>query len=186
MTLEAIKREIGKKLGDPDLRTYRGVVKDAFTDAIVSLLNAEEYTEEEIFSLIVRTANTATTSDQSLPDDATVVIKILNVFGGGTNQLIRKTPEEIDRIKTDSELSAMTNEQYYYLVGNKIYYEPVDADVSVVVKYIKEPEFDGWDDTTTVDSYYRLTFIKRATMLAVSMLGGGGQKRENRAAAPAA
>ena len=52
MTLAEVKREIGKKLGDPDLKRYRGLVKTVFQDAIVNLIKAEDYTFAEISTLI--------------------------------------------------------------------------------------------------------------------------------------
>ena len=67
MTLLEIKREIGKKLGDPDLSKYRGVVKDAFTDSIVSMLHAEDYTEEEIFSLVLRKETSGVVNGSAIP-----------------------------------------------------------------------------------------------------------------------
>jgi hypothetical protein len=174
MTLLEIKREIGKKLGDPDLDKYRGLVKDAFCDAIVSLLHSEDYTEQEIFSLVERTSTSDIASGDTLPSSSIDAIKILNVVASTNEsaQLIRKTPEEIDRIKTDSELDTLANEKFYYLVGSKIYFYPYSTSMQIVTNYVKDPDFDGWGDTTIVDGKYKLTFIKRAIGLAVSSLGG--------------
>lgn len=184
MTLEAIKREIGKKLGDPDLQKYRGVVQDAFTDSIISLLNLEQYTQEEVFSLVKRIACVTVEDGQEIPfttdasdvDTTTDSIKILSVVGaaGTGNQFLRKTPEEIDRIKTDSELDTWTSEVFWYLVANKIFFHPAEVaePEDLLVQYIAEPDFSGWANATDIESEFRLTFIKRAIGLAVSLLGG--------------
>lgn len=192
MTLLEIKREIGKKLGDPDLSKYRGVVKDAFTDSIVSMLHAEDYTEEEIFSLVLRKETSGVVNGSAIPWNSAsgdlYPIKIISVVGsiaGSDDHMIRKTPQEIDRIKTDSELAPLTNEIFYYLIGNKIFFHPATKTPTVVVKYIKEPEFDGWTDATEVDNFYRLTFIKRAINRSISLLGGGIREAEKRPRAEA-
>jgi len=185
MTLLEIKREIGKKLGDPDLAKYRGVVKDAFTDSIVSMLHAEDYTEEEIFSLVLRKETSGVVNGTAMLGYPIKIISVVGSIAGEDDHMIRKTPQEIDRIKTDSELAPLTNEIFYYLIGNKIYFHPANKTPTVVFKYIREPEFDTWTDVTVVDDFYRLTFIKRAINRSISLLGGGIREAEKRPRAEA-
>ena len=164
MTLLEIKREIGKKLGDPDLSKYRGVVRDAFTDSIVSMLHAEDYTEEEIFSLVLRKETSGVVNGTEIP---------WNSVSG-----------DLSPIKIISVVGSIAGSDDH-MIGNKIFFHPSTKTPTVVVKYIKEPEFDTWDDATAVDTFYRLTFIKRAINRSISLLGGGIREAEKRPRAEA-
>ena len=154
MTLAEVKREIGKKLGDPDLKRYRGLVKTVFQDAIVNLIKAEDYTFEEISTLIKTVENSDVVNGASVPAgvNAYRILNITGANGAGDSRMIRMTPDDFDRVKVDSSYGNMTGEAFYYLVGNVIYLYPTDSELNILVQYIEEPDFDGWSDVTNVET----------------------------------
>ena len=49
MNYTEVRREIGRRLGDPDLKKYRGLVSQCFVSSMCQLLeNEENYNLEEI------------------------------------------------------------------------------------------------------------------------------------------
>ena len=42
MVYRDIQREIGKRLGDPDLKRFRGLISQCFVDSMCSVLAKEE------------------------------------------------------------------------------------------------------------------------------------------------
>ena len=54
MNYTEVRREIGRRLGDHDLRKYRGLVGQCFVSSMCQLLeNEENYNLEEISGLII-------------------------------------------------------------------------------------------------------------------------------------
>ena len=81
MKYRDILREIGKRLGDPDLRRFRGVVSQCFVDSMCDIISKEEgYNDVEIPDLIKEVEHTLnlknsqnTVSLQSLSGSGSVI-----------------------------------------------------------------------------------------------------------------
>jgi len=197
MTYEDIKRNIGKRLGDPDLDIYRGLVGDMFVNAMCDLLMEDKYQPEDIPDLLVDTEPVDEDGDSvdvafvnwegswELPRDT---LKFLDVYLSTadlmTTQLTLKEVdhEEIKRIQLEPAFAPTHTECFWYRKGASIKFvlskdfKPSESPASFpfVFSYIKNPNPDDW--TTAIDLIsnkgYSRDFLYTAINGAVNMLKG--------------
>ena len=173
MVYRDIQREIGKRLGDPDLRRFRGLISQCFVDSMCSVLAKEEgYNMVEIPDLIQEIDHTLNLENSqytvSLPSLATSgsVIRLLDVFQrpdeNFTSSLtLKEIPNEVAFRPTSEEV-------FYFRRGNNIYFvsgqiADDEVGISVVFQFIENPNPDDWGTSTDLitNLNYSRNFIYR-------------------------
>ena len=162
MVYRDIQKEIGKRLGDPDLKRFRGLISQCFVDSMCSVLAKEEgYNMVEIPDLIKEVDHTLNLENSqytiSLPQLAGSgsVIKLLDVFQrpdeNFTSALtLKEIPqEEYKRMALEVAFRPTSEEVFYFRRGNYIYFvsgQIADSEVkiSVVFQFIENPDPSEW------------------------------------------
>ena len=181
MVYRDIQREIGKRLGDPDLKRFRGLISQCFVDSMCSVLAKEEgYNMVEIPDLIQEIEHTLALENSqytvSLPSLAASgsVIRFLDVFQkpdeNFTSALtLKEIPkEEYKRMALEVAFRPTSEEVFYFRRGNNIYFvsgqiADDEVGISVVFQFIENPNPDDWDAPTDLitDLNYSRNFIYR-------------------------
>ena len=181
MVYRDIQREIGKRLGDPDLKRFRGLISQCFVDSMCSVLAKEEgYNMVEIPDLIQEIEHTLALENSqytvSLPSLAASgsVIRFLDVFQkpdeNFTSALtLKEIPkEEYKRMALEVAFRPTSEEVFYFRRGNNIYFvsgqiADDEVGISVVFQFIENPNPDDWDGNTDLitDLNYSRNFIYR-------------------------
>jgi len=180
MVYRDIQREIGKRLGDPDLKRFRGLISQCFVDSMCSVLAKEEgYNMVEIPDLIQEIEHTLDLQNSqytvSLPSLAASgsVIKFLDVFQkpdeNFTSALtLKEIPkEEYKRMALEVAFRPTSEEVFYFRRGNNIYFvsgqiADDEVGISVVFQFIENPNPDDWDSKDLItDLNYSRNFIYR-------------------------
>ena len=181
MIYRDIQREIGKRLGDPDLKRFRGLISQCFVDSMCSVLAKEEgYNMVEIPDLIQEIEHTLALENSqytvSLPTLAASgsVIRFLDVFQkpdeNFTSALtLKEIPkEEYKRMALEVAFRPTSEEVFYFRRGNNIYFvsgqiADDEVGISVVFQFIENPNPDDWDGNTDLitDLNYSRNFIYR-------------------------
>ena len=181
MVYKDIQREIGKRLGDPDLKRFRGLISQCFVDSMCSVLAKEEgYNMVEIPDLIQEIEHTLALENSqytvSLPSLAASgsVIRFLDVFQkpdeNFTSALtLKEIPkEEYKRMALEVAFRPTSEEVFYFRRGNNIYFvsgqiADDEVGISVVFQFIENPNPDDWDGNTDLitDLNYSRNFIYR-------------------------
>ena len=181
MIYRDILREIGKRLGDPDLKRFRGVVTQCFVDSMCGILSKEEgYNDVEIPDLIKEVEHTLDFSNSqytvSLPSlsGSGSVIRLMDVFQrpdeNFTSSLtLKEIPkEDYKRMALEVSFRPASEEVFYFRRGNNIYFvsgQIADDEVSttVVFQFIENPNPDDWKMTTNfmTNLNYSRNFIYR-------------------------
>ena len=181
MVYRDIQREIGKRLGDPDLRRFRGLISQCFVDSMCSVLAKEEgYNMVEIPDLIQEIDHTLNLENSqytvSLPSLATSgsVIRLLDVFQrpneNFTSSLtLKEIPkEEYKRMALEVAFRPTSEEVFYFRRGNNIYFvsgqlADDEVGINVVFQFIENPNPDDWGTSTDLitNLNYSRNFIYR-------------------------
>ena len=180
MVYRDIQREIGKRLGDPDLKRFRGLISQCFVDSMCSVLAKEEgYNMVEIPDLIQEIEHTLDLQNSqytvSLPSLAASgsVIRFLDVFQkpdeNFTSALtLKEVPkEEYKRMALEVAFRPTSEEVFYFRRGNNIYFvsgqiADDEVGISVVFQFIENPNPDDWDSKDLItDLNYSRNFIYR-------------------------
>ena len=180
MVYRDIQREIGKRLGDPDLKRFRGLISQCFVDSMCSVLAKEEgYNMVEIPDLIQEIEHTLDLQNSqytvSLPSLAASgsVIRFLDVFQkpdeNFTSALtLKEIPkEEYKRMALEVAFRPTSEEVFYFRRGNNIYFvsgqiADNEVGISVVFQFIENPNPDDWDSKDLItDLNYSRNFIYR-------------------------
>jgi len=166
MKYRDILREIGKRLGDPDLRRFRGVVSQCFVDSMCDIISKEEgYNDVEIPDLIKEVEHTLNLKNSqytvSLPSlsGSGSVIRLMDVFQrpdeSFTSSLtLKEIPrEDYKRMALEVSFRPASEEVFYFRRGNNIYFvsgEIADDEVSITVvfQFIENPNPNNWSDNT--------------------------------------
>lgn len=180
MIYRDIQREIGKRLGDPDLKRFRGLISQCFVDSMCSVIAKEEgYNMVEIPDLIQEIEHTLDLQNSqytvSLPSLAASgsVIRFLDVFQkpdeNFTSALtLKEIPkEEYKRMALEVAFRPTSEEVFYFRRGNNIYFvsgqiADNEVGISVVFQFIENPNPDDWDSKDLItDLNYSRNFIYR-------------------------
>ena len=180
MIYRDIQREIGKRLGDPDLKRFRGLISQCFVDSMCSVIAKEEgYNMVEIPDLIQEIEHTLDLQNSqytvSLPSLAASgsVIRFLDVFQkpdeNFTSALtLKEIPkEEYKRMALEVAFRPTSEEVFYFRRGNNIYFvsgqiADDEVGISVVFQFIENPNPDDWDSKDLItDLNYSRNFIYR-------------------------
>ena len=180
MVYRDIQREIGKRLGDPDLKRFRGLISQCFVDSMCSVLAKEEgYNMVEIPDLIQEIEHTLALENSqytvSLPSlaESGSVIRFLDVFQkpdeNFTSALtLKEIPkEEYKRMALEVAFRPTSEEVFYFRRGNNIYFvsgqiADDEVGISVVFQFIENPNPDDWDSKDLItDLNYSRNFIYR-------------------------
>ena len=164
MNYTEVRREIGRRLGDPDLKRYRGLVGQCFVSSMCQQLEDEEsYNLEEVSGLVLDDHQILIFSngDQttiSVRDDA---IKLTDVFqssevsfGSGVT-LIEITQTEYKRMNLERAFRPTEREMFWFRRGIKIHFirgESGSTQTSsppvIVLQYLMNPDPTTWEDIT--------------------------------------
>jgi len=187
MKYRDILREVGKRLGDPDLQRFRGLVSQCFVDSMCGLLAKEEgYNLVEIPDLIKEVEHNLVFENSqitvSLPDLASSgsVIKLVDVFQRPSMDFVqaltlKEIPrEEFKRMALEVSFRPTSEEVFYFRRGNNVYFvsgQLIDdgADTAVVFQFIENPNPDDWSGDVDLISglNYSRNFIYRVIGEAV-------------------
>ena len=170
MVYRDIQREIGKRLGDPDLKRFRGLISQCFVDSMCGMLAKEEgYNLEHTLDL----ENSQYTVSLPLLAASGSVIRFLDVFQkpdeNFTSALtLKEIPkEEYKRMALEVAFRPTSEEVFYFRRGNNIYFvsgqiADDEIGISVVFQFIENPNPDDWDDKDLIaDLNYSRNFIYR-------------------------
>jgi hypothetical protein len=188
MIYRDILREIGKRLGDPDLKRFRGVVSQSFVDSMCSILSKEEdYNDVEIPDLIKEVDHTLVFENSqymvSLPSLAGSgsVIRLVDVFQRPSENFtssltLKEIPrEDYKRMALEVSFRPTSEEVFYFRRGNNIYFvsgEIADDESSttVVFQFIENPNPDDWANSVNLvtELNYSRNFIYRVINETIS------------------
>tara|TARA_R100001163_G_C5067450_1_gene206582 strand:+ start:3246 stop:3869 length:624 start_codon:yes stop_codon:yes gene_type:complete len=181
MLYKDIQREVGKRLGDPDLKRFRGLISQCFVDSMCSVLAKEEgYNMVEIPDLIKEVDHTLNLENSqytiSLPLLAASgsVIRLLDVFQRPDENFasaltLKEIPqEEYKRMALEVAFRPTSEEVFYFRRGNNIYFvsgqiADNEVGISVVFQFIENPNPSDWGVNTDLisDLNYSRNFIYR-------------------------
>ena len=162
MNYTEIRREIGRRLGDPDLKKYRGLVGQCFVSSMCQLLEDEEnYNIEEISGLIQVTTEQlvfeTSYAEISLRDDA---IKLMNIYQE-TPYLVHSiltyyeiTQPEYQRMSSERAFRPADGEIFWFRRENKIHFIKSSTaqftGTVIQLQYLMNPDPTQWQDTTNL------------------------------------
>jgi len=181
MIYKDVQKEIGKRLGDPDLKRFRGLISQCFVDSMCSVLAKEEnYNLVEIPDLIKEIDHTLDLKNSqytvSLPSIASSgsVIRFLDIFQRPNEDFasaltLKEIPqEEYKRMALEVAFRPTSEEIFYFRRGNNIYFvsgqlADEEVEISVVFQFIENPNPDEWNDNTNLINTlnYSRNFIYR-------------------------
>ena len=181
MKYREILREVGKRLGDPDLQRFKGLVSQCFVDSMCGMLAKDEgYNLVEIPDLIKEVEHQLDFDNAqvsvSLPSiaESGSVIKLVDVFQRPstdfTNSLtVKEIPaEEFKRMALEVSFRPAAEEVFYFRRGNNVYFVSGQfaddmGEVSVVFQFIENPDPSDWSGETNLISglNYSRNFIYR-------------------------
>ncbi|MBC8486568.1 MAG: hypothetical protein H8D45_11065 [Bacteroidetes bacterium] len=156
MTFEEIKVSIGKKLSDPLLQEYRGLIKDYFKSVMTTMLtNPEVYNLEEIPELVGYKQEEIHFQSGFYDYDMSQIDRVLDVNSltlnpsnnYGKRYLIREITKDMlnDYIQNDL-LLPVDGELIYCKDGKKL--KMITGNqvqtLRVSITYIMNPNFDSW------------------------------------------
>ena len=193
MIYRDIQREIGKRLGDPDLKKFRGLISQCFVDSMCSVIAKEEgYNMVEIPDLIKEVEHTLDLENSqytvSLPSLAASgsVVRFLDAFQKPSESFtssltLKEIPkEEYKRMALEVAFRPTSEEVFYFRRGNNIYFvsgqiADDEVGINVVFQFIENPNPSDWDGSVDliVDLSYSRNFIYRIiseTVLNISNL----------------
>jgi hypothetical protein len=162
MNYTEVRREIGRRLGDPDLKKYRGLVGQCFISSMCQLLeNEENYNLEEISGLVIEEQvplvfDVVNKSTVNIKDDA---IQLLDVYQnemmalGAGYTFYEATPIEFKRMALERAFRPTEREIFWFRRANKIHFiksEQVVGTPIVVLQYLMNPDPTTWQDNTNL------------------------------------
>ncbi len=165
MTYDEIKREIGKRLGDPDLTKYRGLIGNYFLQGVCDLALSGEFMKVEMPYLYrskgfhssgVEDPVTAspyqlrlTGPDKEVDEN---VLKIISIVQGFQYQesvdylkYIEITDDEYNRMAVDSEMQPLANEVFWF--------QDIVSDTEAYIRFYPHIRMEE------TDRYYFLNFL---------------------------
>ena len=145
MNYTEVRREIGRRLGDPDLKKYRGLVSQCFVSSMCEQLEDEEsYNIEEISKLIFEDTillefNVLNQAVVNIKDDA---IKLLDVYQNvvmATAGIVfhEITPIEFKRMALERAFRPTEREIFWFRRGIKIHFITSDQVVGSTVVHLQ-------------------------------------------------
>lgn len=186
MTLSEIMLDIGKRLGDPDLKKYRGLVRSVFVQSICDSVKAEEYDLSDINDIVAEVSANIYESDSeivaSLPADMLKLLDVslpIDMHPDNTDTVLKEVDiEEVKRMAIEDAFHPVGQEVFYYRKGNSLRIllsreADLPNDFSIKILYIKSPDSSSWGWDTNLD--YSLGFIYKCINNTVGILGGGGE-----------
>jgi hypothetical protein len=208
MLYDTIKKEVGKRLGDPLLDNYRALVGNTFAESVGNLIREKDYdindinTEVDYPLLKTKTYQVSVTPmgyvKFPLESDVFVIQDVL-FLEHFTNEepLIGVFRPSIREISNDYERRMVLEDalkpaayEVFYLINNYniIFYPSHDfrAEIipTVVMNYLKSPSNREWmernADDLDIESDVGLSpqFIQRAIKRTVSVLAGNTEEKE--------
>ena len=174
-------REIGKRLGDPDLRQYKGLVRQCFVDSMAKILYDEEgFNLVEIPDLIKEVEHpldvSARQATVSIPSIATSgsVIRLVDVFQRPQVDLnlavtLKEIPyEDYKRMQMEVSFRPARDEVFWFRRGNIAYVitsEKVSTvgTLPLVFQFIENPDPSDWIGSVDLiaDKSYSRNFLYR-------------------------
>ena len=181
MKLRDALREIGKRLGDPDLRQYKGLVRQCFVDSMAKLLYDEEgFNLVEIPDLIKEVDHSLDISNQqatvSVPKLAASgsVIRLVDVFQRPQVDLnsavtLKEIPySEYKRMQLEISFRPARYEVFWFRRGNIIYLVTSErvsllGNITLVFQFIENPDPSDWTGSVDLisDLSYSRNFLYR-------------------------
>jgi hypothetical protein len=192
-------REIGKRLGDPDLRQYKGLVRQCFVDSMAKLLYEEEgFNLVEIPDLIKEVEHTLDISNQqavvNVPTlaESGSVIRLVDVFQRPQVDFniavtLKEIPyEEFKRMALEVSFRPARYEVFWFRRGNQIYIVTSElaselGNLPLVFQFIENPNPGDWTGNVDLisDLSYSRSFLYRVIGSTVENISGlpafGGQ-----------
>ena len=164
MNYTEVRREIGRRLGDPDLKKYRGLVSQCFVSSMCQLLESEEnYNVEEISGLIQDEVVTIrfdyyNHATVTLRDDAIKLIGLYQhiIASLGAGFVFHEiTPTEFKRMSLERAFRPTETEIFWFRRGVNIHFIKSDhsyslGDLPIVLQYLMNPDPTQWQDTTNL------------------------------------
>ena len=164
MNYTEIRREIGRRLGDPDLKKYRGLVGECFVSSMCQQLEDEEsYNIEEVSGLILDDYHRLTfrVGNQVAITIRSDAIKLIDVFQKDETSfdagvaLIEITKNEYKRMNLERAFRPSEREMFWFRRGNKIHFirddtsaEQTIAGANIRLQYLMNPNSNSWEDVT--------------------------------------
>ena len=181
MTYDEIKREIGKRLGDPDLTKYRGLIGNYFLQGVCEL--AIDAPIEEIQELVVDISGTNVffVNHEASVNIPKGTLKVMDVFidpaGLVTSDLILKAVDhdDIKRMNLEPAYKPAGNECFWFRVGNTIRFllsEDWEGEntFNFTIQAIYSPDKIIWTGSMIDDHGYSRGFLYRCIDNAVAKL----------------
>jgi len=183
MTIADVVTEIGYRMDDPELYTYKnsgtnanydGRAKRAFTRAMNTIIEKKDYQLQDVFGLVTEAQITPTVDAITSLYTYAITGSIQNVFTvyGLEKTLVFVDPSSIEKSRFDF---AEGNTVYYTIIGNKIKFFTKTAFKTNKVVLITIDNVD-WNGLTTssgqwrISNYLSYSLISKAIDLAVTQL----------------
>ena len=166
MNYTEIRREIGRRLGDPDLKKYRGLVGECFVSSMCQQLEDEEsYNIEEVSGLILDDYHRLTfrVGNQVAITIRSDAIKLIDVFQKDETSfdagvaLIEITKNDFRRMNLERAFRPTEREIFWFRRANKIQFirgeleNPNTSGINhAILQYLINPDPTQWQDTTNL------------------------------------
>ena len=182
MKYRDILREVGKRMGDPDLIKLKGLVSQCFIDSMCRMLSTaeSEFFNEEIPDLIEEIEKGLELQNQQdvvnltslLPDGE--IVRLMDIYQPPTLQFASAiTLKEINqgefkRMHLEVSFRPTSDEVFWFRRGNDIYFiagqlAEEQYDLAVIFQFLKNPDPDDWSGEIDLlgDLNYSRNFIYR-------------------------
>ncbi|MEE9573221.1 MAG: hypothetical protein V3W20_09250 [Candidatus Neomarinimicrobiota bacterium] len=185
-TYLSVQEDIGSRVGDPELDTYKQRTKDHFLRAIATLIREGKFDKQDIPGF-VKAKIDVDFSDAGDTEDLNglSIFRILNFFmPPGTDKdviiTVRDTAE-LNRQSAIETLQPTDNDLFIYQIGNALYGvtgtgTPVFilGTTACIMEYIEDIDDNAWTDSTDLqdatDFQLTYTFMRTAIDLATETL----------------
>mgnify|MGYP003133097404 FL=1 len=185
-------REIGKRLGDPDLRKYKGLVRQCFVDSMAKMLYEEEgFNLVEIPDLIKEVEHTIDVPNGQGQVDIPAlarsgsVIRMVDVFQRPQEDLnnsvtLKEIPySEYKRMQLEVSFRPARKEVFWFRRGNIIYVVASElvaelSDLTLIFQFIENPDPGDWTGSVDLiaDLNYSRNFLYRVIGSTVENISG--------------
>ena len=175
MTYTQIKREIAKRLGDNDLKKYRGVIGNSFLQAIGEVMLSGDCDPVEYPELYKEEAlQLGTFMGKTAVDYPSKMLKLIDIRAKDVVFTKEITKEEFERMAVEGAFEPALNEIFWYQDNKLIWLiAPTTNEIhipGIFAVYLQNPDSTDWSFSTNLieDLKYGRNFIYKCIDKAVA------------------
>ncbi len=179
MNYLAVLEDIGARINDPDLGTYKDRIKAHFLGAINAAIKSGEYSESD-YAGYVKLKTDLDFDPNPYDASADLILDIISIYPKTAIKLDCKPidPSTVAAILRNEEMSPGYEDLFYWRIGSDIYASIGSPSITALetklnMRYVQDIDDSGWTDSTDMQAtanYLSIRIIKAASSIAVVTL----------------